>query len=113
MCVCVCVCVPLFYLHGSPLGKSDQKVLPLPVLLHHMGKDDMPIAAGPSQLSAIRRPGQSEHTACVWLLQRIGPLEGRGEGREKEERGREINVVNDYRYVSTILYNYLEGQLWN
>lgn len=79
----MCVC-PSFYLHGSPLGKGDHKVLPLPVLLHHMGKDDMPIATGPSQLGAVCRPGQAEHTAGVGLLQRIGPLEGGGMGREKE-----------------------------
>lgn len=52
------------------------------MLLHHMGKDDMPDAAGPSQLGAICRPGQAENTACVGLLQRIGPLEGGGKGRE-------------------------------
>lgn len=40
-----------------------------------MGKDDMSVAAGPGQLGAIRRPGQAEHTSCVGLLQRIGPLE--------------------------------------
>lgn len=49
------------------------------MLLHHMGKDDMPVAAGPGQLGAVCRPGQAEHTACVGLLQCIGPLEGGGE----------------------------------
>lgn len=77
------MCVWLsFYLHGSPLGKGDHKVLPFPMLLHHMGKDDMPVAAGPSQLGAVCRPGQAEHTACVGLLQRIGPLEGGARERD-------------------------------
>lgn len=60
-----------FYLHASPLAKGDHEVLPLPMLLHHMGKDDMPISAGPSQLGAICRPRQAEHAACVGLLQCI------------------------------------------
>lgn len=55
------------------------------MLLHHMGKDDMPIAAGSSQLGAICRPGQAEYTACVGLLQRIGPLEGGDKGKEREQ----------------------------
>lgn len=71
----------LLYLHGSPLGEGDHKVLPLPVLLHHMGKDDMPVATGPSQLGAICGPGQTEHAACVGFLQCIGPLE---RGRKKD-----------------------------
>lgn len=57
-----------FYLHGSPLGKGNHKVLPLPVLLHHMGKDDMSVATGPGQLGAIGRPSQAEHAAGVGLL---------------------------------------------
>lgn len=47
-----------------------------------MGKNDMPITAGSSQLGAIGRPGQTEHAACVGLLQRIGPLEGGDNGKE-------------------------------
>lgn len=94
-----------FYLHGSPLGKRDHKVLPLPMLLHHMGKDDMSVATGPSQLCAVCRPGQAEHAACVGLLQRIGPLQGGDRG--------ENNIVNGYRYLSTILNNYLGGRLRN
>lgn len=57
-----------FYLHGPPLGKGDHNVLPLPVLLHHMGKDDMAVATGPCQLGTICRPGQAEHAAGVGLL---------------------------------------------
>lgn len=71
------------------------------MLLHHMGKDDMPDAAGPSQLGAICRPGQAENTACVGLLQRIGPLEGGGKGKER--------IVNGYSYLSAILNKYLGG----
>lgn len=84
----MCVSLP-FYLHGSPLCKGDHKVLPLPVLLHHMSKDDMPVATGPSHLGAICRPGQAEHTACVGFLQGVGPLEGGAKGRcgEKEKGG--------------------------
>lgn len=90
-----------FYLHGSLLGEGDHKVLPLPVLFHHMGKDDMPIATGPSQLGAVCRPGQGEHTACVGLLQCIGPLD---QARREQI---ENNMVNGYRSLSTILNNYL------
>lgn len=72
-----------FYLHGSSFGESYDKVLPLPVLLHHMGKNDMSISAGPGQLGAIRRPGQAEHTACVGFLQCIGPLEGEERGKDQ------------------------------
>lgn len=65
----------LHYLHRSSLGQSDHKILPLPALLHHMGKDDMTVTTGSCQLGAISRPGYGEHTASVWLLQGIGPLE--------------------------------------
>lgn len=79
----VCWCLWLsFYLHGSPLGKGDHKVLPLPMLLHHVGKDDLPVATGPGQLCAVCGPGQAEHTPCVGLLQCVGPLQGGGEGRK-------------------------------
>lgn len=73
-----------FYLHGPSFGKSYAKVLPLPVLLHQVGKDDMSVSAGPGQLGAIRRPGQVEHAACVGFLQRVGPLEGEEQSREKQ-----------------------------
>lgn len=73
----------LLYLHGSPLGEGDHKVLPLPVLIHHMGEDDMPVAAGPRQLGAICRPGQAEHAARVGFLQRVRPL-GLGDEREQQ-----------------------------
>ncbi|TNN80346.1 hypothetical protein EYF80_009370 [Liparis tanakae] len=58
------------------------------MLLHHVGEDDMPVATGPGQLGAVCRPGQAEHTACVGLLQRIGPLGGGGEMGEREQHGR-------------------------
>lgn len=66
----------LLYLHGSPLGEGDHKVLPLPVLIHHMGEDDMAVAAGPRQLGAICGPSQTEHTASVGFLQCVRPLWG-------------------------------------
>lgn len=94
-----------FYLHGSPLGQSDHKVLPLPMLLHHVGKDDMPVATGPGQLGAVCRPGQAEHTACVGLLQCIGPLEGGGKRGPPTRWGRENNMVNGYGKSSKILNN--------
>lgn len=100
----VCVASSL-YLHGSPLGKGDHKVLPLPVLLNHMGKDDMSVAAGPGQLGAVCRPGQAEHTACVGLLQCIGPLEGGEEGRKRTLWLMATDIL------STILNNYLGGSL--
>lgn len=62
------------HLHGSSLGEGDLEVLPLPVLIHHMGKNDMAIAAGPSQLCAICRPGEVKDTECVGLFHGVGPL---------------------------------------
>lgn len=58
----------IFYLHGPPLGEGDHKVPPLPVLLHHVSKDDVPVATGPCQLGTVCRPGQAEHAAGVGLL---------------------------------------------
>lgn len=95
----------ILYLHGSPLGEGDHKVLPLPVLLHHMGKDDMSISAGPSQLGTVCSPGQAEHTACVGLLQCVGPLQGGEEGRERTLWLMATDIL------STILNNYLGGSL--
>lgn len=78
------------HLHGSPLGEGDLEVLPLPVLIHHVGKDDMAVAAGPGQLRAICRPGEVEDAECVGLFHSVGPLEDRGQGRKKEEQFTEM-----------------------
>lgn len=72
------------YLHGSSFGKGELKVLPVPVLIYHMGKNYMPVAARPSQLGTICRPGQIEDTVCVRLLQGIGPLEKGTRGERKQ-----------------------------
>lgn len=102
-----------FYLHGSLLGEGDHKVLPLPVLFHHMGKDDMPVATGPSQLGAICRPGQGEHTACVGLLQCVGPLDqARREQRRRAGRERTIRLMPTDLYL-LYLKQLPMGRLWN
>lgn len=62
------------YLHGASFSDSDLEVLPFPTLLHDVSEDDLAVPACSCQLSAISRPGQAEHTACVWLLQCIRPL---------------------------------------
>lgn len=64
-----------------------------------MGKNDMPITAGSSELGAIGRPSQTEHAACVGLLQGIGPLEGGDKGGERAK------IVNGYRRI------YLKSQI--
>lgn len=72
------------HLHGSPLGEGDLKIFPLPVLVHHMGKDDMAVAAGPGQLRAICGPGEVKDAECVGLFHGVGPLDDRGkEGKWK------------------------------
>lgn len=73
------------HLHASPLGEGDLKILPLPVLIHHMGKDDMPVAAGPGQLRAICGPGEVKDAECVGLFHSVGPLEDRD--KEGKKRG--------------------------
>lgn len=75
------------HLHGSPLGEGDLKILPLPVLIHHMGKNDMPVAASPGQLCAICRPGEVKDAECVGLIHGVGPLED----RDKEEKRRIVH----------------------
>lgn len=73
------------HLHGSPLGEGDLEILPLPVLIHHVGKDDMAVAAGAGQLRAICRPGEVEDAECVGLFHSVGPLEDRDkEGKRKK-----------------------------
>lgn len=72
------------HLHASPLGEGDLEILPPPVLIHHMGKDDMPVAAGPGQLRAICGPGEVKDAECVGLFHSVGPLEDRDKEGEKK-----------------------------
>lgn len=51
------------------------EVFPLPVLFHHVGKDDLAVPTGSSQLGAIAGPRNGKNAASVGLLQGTGPLE--------------------------------------
>lgn len=48
-----------------------------------MGKDDVPVAAGPGQLRAICGPGEVKDAKCVGLFHGVGPLDKSGTKKEK------------------------------
>lgn len=72
------------HLHGSPLCEADLEILPLPVLIHHVGKDDMAVAARPGQLRAICGPGEVKDAERVGLFHGVGPLEDRDKEGKRE-----------------------------